>query len=70
MKKVIVDIIIVIMGFIMSDFILKAFLNILDNYNIIGDNGRLIVLSFPFIIYGFVLFVLVPYIIKFINKKL
>lgn len=70
MKKVIIDITIIFIGFIVSKYILKGCLYIIDILNLINDNARLLVLFIPFLIYGVVLFIVVPYIIKFINTKL
>lgn len=47
-----------------------TWLYILDKLNIFSDNSRLLVLFIPFIVYGVILFVLVPYIIQLINSKL
>lgn len=70
MKKVIVDLMIIFIGFISSKYILKGCLYLTDTFNLISDNGRLGVLFIPFIIYGIVLFLIVPNIIKLINSKL
>lgn len=69
-KKIIIDIVIIFIGFIVSKYILKGCLYIIDIFNLINDNARLLVLFIPFIIYGVILFIAVPYIIKFINSKL
>ena len=68
--KIIIDIIIIFVGLIASKYILKGCLYIIDTFNLISDNGRLGVLLIPFKIYGVVLFIVVPYIIKLINAKL
>ena len=68
MKKIIIDGLIIIIGFILSGYIMKLCLVILDRYNIISDSARLSVLLIPFFIYGVVLFGIVPFIISKINK--
>lgn len=67
--SIIIDIIIVIIGFICANFLMEFVLNVLDKTNLIGEDAGLLVLCIPFIIYGFVLLGLVPCIIRFINKK-
>ena len=69
MKKIIIDGLIIIIGFILSGYIMKLCLVILDRYNIISDSARLSVLLIPFFIYGVVLFGIVPYIISKVNTK-
>ena len=68
MKKVIVDMAIIFIGVISSKYILRGCLYLIGTF--INDNARLVVLFIPFIIYGAVLFIVVPYVIKFINSKL
>ncbi len=69
-KKIIIDIVVIFIGFIASKYILQGCLYIIEILNLINDNARLLVLLIPFFIYGAVLFIAVPYTIKFINAKL
>lgn len=68
MKKIIIDGLIIIIGFILSGYIMKLCLVILDKYNIISDSARLSVLLIPFFIYGVVLFGIVPFIISKVHR--
>lgn len=71
MKKIIIYIVVIFMGFIVSKYILQGCLYIIDVLNLFSsNNSRLSILFVPFFIYGIVLFVVVPYIIKWINAKL
>ncbi len=69
MKKIIIYIVVIFMGFIVSKYILQGCLYIIDVLNLFSDNSRLLILFVPFFIYGIVLFVVVPYTIKCINEK-
>lgn len=70
MKKIIVNILIIICSIFMAYFINKGCFYIIDKFDFISDNLRLGVLCIPFIIYGTILFVIVPHIIIFIGNKM
>lgn len=69
MKKIINIIIVIISSIVIANFINKGCIYLVDKFNLISDSSRLGVLFIPFIIYGVILFVIDPYIIKLINKK-
>ncbi len=69
MKKIVINIIVIISSIIIANFINKICLYLVDNFDLISDSSRLGILFIPFIIYGIILFVIDPYIIKRINKK-
>ena len=56
--------------FLLLVFLNKGCLYLVDKFDLISDSARLGVLFIPFIIYGIILFVIVPYVIKLINKNL
>lgn len=62
--------IIFIVSIIIANFLNKGCLYLVDKFDLISDSARLGVLFIPFIIYGIILFVIVPYVIKLINKNL
>ncbi len=70
MKKIVINIIVIIGSIIIANFINKICLYLVDKFDLISDSSRLGILFIPFIIYGIILFVIDPYIIKRINKKL
>ena len=70
MKKVVINLIVIIVSIIIANFLNRGCLYLVDKFNFISDSSRLGVLFIPFIIYGIILFVIVPYIIKLINKQL
>ena len=70
MKKIVINLIVVIGSIIIANFINKICLYLVDKFDLISDSSRLGILFIPFIIYGIILFVIDPYIIKRINKKL
>lgn len=70
MKKIVINIIVIISSIIIANFINKICLYLVDKFDLISDSFRLGILFIPFIIYGIILFVIDPYIIKRINKKL
>ena len=70
MKKIVINLIVIIVSIIIAYFLNRGCLYIVDRFNLIGDNSRLVALFIPFIIYGIILFVVAPYIIELINKKL
>lgn len=70
MKKIVINIIVIISSIIIANFINKICLYLVDKFDLISDSSRLGILFIPFIIYGIILFVIDPYIIKRINKKL
>ena len=70
MKKIVINIIVIIGSIIIANFINKICLYLVDKFDLISVNSRLGILFIPFIIYGIILFVIDPYIIKRINKKL
>ena len=70
MKKIVINIIVIIGSIIIANFINKICLYLVDKFDLISDSSRLGILFIPFIIYGIILFVIDPYIIKSINKKL
>ena len=70
MKKIVINIIVIIGSIIIANFINKICLYLVDKFDLISDSARLGVLFIPFIIYGIILFVIVPYVIKLINKNL
>ena len=70
MKKIVINIIVIIGSIIIANFINKICLYLVDKFDLISDGSRLGILFIPFIIYGIILFVIDPYIIKRINKKL
>lgn len=69
MKKII-NLIVIIISLIIANFLNKGCLYLVDKFDLISDSARLGVLFIPFIIYGIILFVIVPYVIKLINKNL
>ena len=70
MKKIVIYLIVIIVSIIIAYFLNRGCLYIVDRFNLISDNSRLVALFIPFIIYGIILFVVAPYIIELINKKL
>jgi len=70
MKKIGINLIVIIVSIIIANFINKGCLYLVDKFDLISDNARLGVLFIPFIIYGVMLVIIVPYIIKLINRKL
>lgn len=70
MKKIVINLIVIIVSIIIAYFLNRGCLYIVDRFNLISDNSRLVALFIPFIIYGIILFVVAPYIIELINKKL
>ena len=70
MKKIVINLIVIIVSIIIANFLNRGCLYIVDKFNLISDSARFGVLFIPFIIYGIILFVIDPYIIKLINKKL
>ena len=70
MKKIVINIIVIIGSIIIANFINKICLYLVDKFDLISNSSRLGILFIPFIIYGIILFVIDPYIIKRINKKL
>lgn len=70
MKKIVINIIVIISSIIIANFINKICLYLVDKFDLISDSSRLGILFIPFIIYGIILFVIDPYIMKWITKKL
>ena len=70
MKKIVINIIVIISSIIIANFINKICLYLVDKFDLISDSSRLGILFIPFIIYGIILFVIDHYIIKKIKKKL
>ena len=70
MKKIVINIIVIISSIIIANFINKICLYLVDKFDLISDGSRLGILFIPFIIYGIILFVINPYIMKWITKKL
>ena len=70
MKKIVINIIVIIGSIIIANFINKICLYLVDKFDLISDSSRLGILFIPFIIYGIILFVIDPYIMKWITKKL
>ena len=70
MKKIVINIIVIISSIIIANFINKICLYLVDKFDLISDSSRLGILFIPFIIYGIILFVINPYIMKWITKKL
>ena len=69
-KKIVINIIVIISSSIIANFINKICLYLVDKFDLISDSSRLGILFIPFIIYGIILFVIDPYIMKWITKKL
>lgn len=70
MKKIVIDLIVIIVSIIIANFLNRGCLYLMDKFDLISDSARLGVLFIPFIIYTVILFIIDPYIIKLINKKL
>ena len=70
MKKIVINIIVIISSIIIANFINKICLYLVDKFDLISDSSRLGILFIPFIIYGIILFVIDPYIMKWITEKL
>lgn len=69
MKKIVINLIVIIVSIIIANFLNRGCLYLVDRFNLVGDSSRLGVIFIPFIIYGIILFAIDPYIIKLINKK-
>lgn len=70
MKRVFIDLIVIIFSMVIANYTYKICIYIMDKLDLISDNSRLMVLFVPFIVYGFILFAIDPYIINKINTKL
>lgn len=69
-EKIVINLIVIIISLIIANFLNKGCLYLVDKFDLISDSARSGVLFIPFIIYGIILFIIVPYIIKLIDKKL
>ena len=70
MKRVFIDLIVIIFSMVIANYTYKICIYIMDKLDLISDNSRLMVLFVPFIVQGFILFAIDPYIINKINTKL
>lgn len=69
MKKIILNLIVIVVSIIVANFLNRGCLYLVDKFNLFSDSSRLGILFIPFTIYAIVLFLIAPYIIKIINKK-